>query len=209
MADINLTHTGAELDEAIAVALSGGGAAPNSIVITELDANKRIIAVDVSSFTEIYPYMFMNASSTLGAYIQTAEVILPSTPTTIGIFAFHFCANLVITSLPNSITTIGQDAFRGCAYLAITSLPNNLTLIDTNAFSGCTSLRKIWIPAACTTINATSAAAAPFYSCHTDLIIYCEAASRPSGWPNYWSYRTGSAKFTVNWGVTKEAYDAL
>lgn len=279
----------------------GSGAVPNSIVITEVDANKRITKVDVSSFTEIYPYQFWNYGRTNGIYRNLVAVVLSSELISIGDYAFYNCAvlvmtslpagllliptyafygcsklaltslpsgitsigdyafdgctdmiltelpseikvinystfnrctnialtslpngissikysafgsceNLALTSLPSELIVVGQLAFNGCIKLAITFLPTGVTNVGASAFRSCTSLEKLWIPLSCISITASSSGTSPFYLCSSALALYCEAESKPTGWGSYWNYCNSTTQLTVNWGVTKEAFDAL
>ena len=68
---------------------------------------------------------------------------LPSGLTSIGDYAFYYCANLVLTSLPEELTFIGLYAFDSCTGLKLTSLPKGLTDVRMCAFSNCTGLNTI------------------------------------------------------------------
>jgi hypothetical protein len=212
MPDINLIHSGMQLDDAIAKVLAGyvdPASLINNLVITAVDGNKRITAVDASSFTEIFPWQFWNYNGGSGPYVYLVNIILSNNLTLIGTYAFRFCYNLAITSLPNGVTKIGAYAFHGCANILLTSLPSSLITIEQNAFNVCIALRKIWIPISCTTIIATGESYSPFYNCSSSLVIYCEAASKPEGWSPWWNYYGAGLQLTVNWGVTKAQFDAL
>ena len=58
--------------------------------------------------------------------------------TSIGVDAFHSCANLTSVSLPN-VTSIGVNAFSNCTNLTSVSF-SNVTSIKVNAFQDCTNL---------------------------------------------------------------------
>jgi len=93
--------------------------------------------------------------------------------------------------------------------LAITKLPDGLESIDEQALYYCDALTRIWIPDSCTTILASNAFKAPFLACSSALAVYCEAASKPAGWSEYWDNYSTTEKLSVTWGVTEAAYDAL
>ena len=105
----------------------------------------------------------------IDTYIGTeTEVVIPDTinvdgekikVTTIGIAAFFNCYLLTSIIIPDSVTTIGNSAFYGCSSLTSITIPDSVTTIDSSAFGDCSS-----------------------------LTIYCEAASKPSGWSPYWNY---------------------
>ena len=58
------------------------------------------------------------------------------------------------------------------------------------AFSGCSALTSIEIPNSVTSIGYNA-----FYGC-SNLTIYCEAESEPSGWGSWWN----SSNCPVVWG---------
>ena len=62
--------------------------------------------------------------------------------------------------------------------------------IGKNAFFICEKLTSIIVPS-----SVTSMGSGVFYGC-TDLTIYCEAQSKPSGWDSGWN----SYKCPVVWG---------
>ena len=61
-------------------------------------------------------------------------------------------------AIPDSVTSIGSYAFEDCSGLTSVTIPNSVTSIGDRAFSGCDA-----------------------------LVIYCEAASEPSGWYSDWN----------------------
>ena len=77
--------------------------------------------------------------------------------TSIGVDAFHSCANLTSVSLPN-VTSIGTNAFYNCTNLTSVSLPN-VTSIGVNAFSNCVNLTSVSLP------NVTSIGVNAFSNC--------------------------------------------
>ena len=100
----------------------------------------------------------------------------------IGSDAFNNCTSLTSITIPDSATSIGEYAFYGCTSLTSITIPDSVTSIGERAFYNCTSLTSITIPESVTSIGS-----AAFYGC-TSLIIYCEAASKPSGWNSTWKY---------------------
>ena len=58
---------------------------------------------------------------------------------------------------------------------------DSVTSIGVYAFAGCTSLTSITIPDSVTSIGYSA-----FYGC-SSLTIYCEVASKPSGWEDAWN----------------------
>jgi YD repeat-containing protein len=58
------------------------------------------------------------ADSLFESYADLANIVLPSTLTNIGVFAFFRCAGLASVTIPNSVINIGAYAFRGCTSLS-------------------------------------------------------------------------------------------
>ena len=80
-------------------------------------------------------------------------VVIPSTVTTIGAFAFQGNGNVVSVSIPNSVTTIEEQAFSDCYYLSTLTIPSSVTSIGSYAFSGCWKLSPFFIPSSVATIG--------------------------------------------------------
>ena len=104
----------------------------------------------------------------------------------IGDNAFEDCALLTKIEIPNSIESIGENAFSGCYSLGFVSIPNSVTYIGRYAFSYC-----------------------------TNLIIYCETSTAPSGWHSYWDviYYDAYNRHDIIWnysgqqGVTVDGFE--
>ena len=99
---------------------------------------------------------------------------------TIGDYAFSGCSSLILIDIPSSVISIGYQAFSACSSLVSTSIPDMVASIGDYAFSGCSSLASVYIPDTVASIGDYA-----FSGC-SSLTVYCEAASRPSGWDSYW-----------------------
>ena len=117
------------------------------------------------------------------------DVVIPDTylglpVISIGNSAFEDRESLISVTIPSSVTSIGSRAFYGCDNLTTVTFGENsqLTTIGSYAFYWCSSLTLITIPNSVTTIGISA-----FFGC-SNLTIYCEAASKPSGWSSYWNY---------------------
>ncbi|MDE7164792.1 MAG: leucine-rich repeat domain-containing protein, partial [Clostridiales bacterium] len=67
-------------------------------------------------------------------------------------------SNVTYKSATYSVTSIGKEAFHGCGSLMSITIPSSVTSIVEGAFYGCSA-----------------------------LTLYCEVASKPSGWDSNWS----------------------
>ena len=99
-----------------------------------------------SSITNIGDYAFRGCDS-------LTSVVIPNSVTTIGNNAFYDCFNLTSITIPNSVITIGNAAFVGCSGLASVVIPNSVTTIGNVAFGNCFSLASITIPNSVTSIG--------------------------------------------------------
>lgn len=72
------------------------------------------------------------------------EVVLPSSLTSIGNYAFCGCSNLSSISLPSSLTSIGTYCFYDCSSITTLSLPPLISSIGNYAFNSCTSLATVY-----------------------------------------------------------------
>ena len=84
--------------------------------------------------------------------------------------------------IPYSVTSIGDYAFYWCDSLTSVIIPDSVTCIGDLAFYYCTSLTSVIIPDSVKSIGESA-----FHWCDS-LTIYCEAASKPSGWDSKWNY---------------------
>jgi hypothetical protein len=63
-------------------------------------------------------------------------LVIESSVTTIGTYAFWGCRGLTNVTIPNSVTSIGVEAFSGCSGLTSVTIPNSVTSIGRYAFQG-------------------------------------------------------------------------
>ena len=135
-----------------------------------------------NSITGISNNMFKECSS-------LTTITIPNSVTNIGNSAFSGCKSLVSVNIPNTVTRIGEWAFNnsGLTYIAI---PNSVTRIEGWAFDGCDNLTAAAIPNSVTSMDWII-----FRDC-PNLTIYCETASKPEGWADYWN----PDSLPVEWG---------
>ena len=84
---------------------------------------------------------------------EIEELVIPSSVTSIGDYAFKDCLKLTSVTIPNNVTTIGGNAFSGCSGLTSITVGNGVTSIGGYAFSNCTGLTNINIPNSVTSIG--------------------------------------------------------
>ena len=141
-----------------------------------------------------------------------ALTALPSSLTTIGNNAFASCTALVLTEIPSTVQSVGSNAFSGCTGLTLLHICAKVLGVSTSStkpFNGCTGLTKVWISSDVITMFSGSSANGIFAGCTNLTDIYCEPASKPSGWGVYWHYINASTQATVHWGVSRAEFDAL
>ena len=91
---------------------------------------------DDGSITSIGEYAFAYCA-------QLEEVTIPEGVTSIEEGAFGECSALVSVSLPDSLVSIGQAAFYNCTKLESVVIGENVQCIDMGAFYNCTGLTDI------------------------------------------------------------------
>jgi hypothetical protein len=99
-----------------------------------------------SSVTSIGDWAFRGCSG-------LASVTIPSSVTSIGDSAFSWCSGLTSVTIPSSVTSIGDWAFLGCSGLTSVTIPSSVTSIGGWAFSGCSGLTSVTIPSSVTSIG--------------------------------------------------------
>lgn len=62
------------------------------------------------------------------------NTIIPDGVTSIGVWAFSYCRNLVSITIPSSVTSIGFGAFGLCDKLASITIPDSVTTVGDDAF---------------------------------------------------------------------------
>ena len=119
----------------------------------------------------------------VGYFGSETNLVLPSYITQIYKYAFYYCSSLTSVVIGDSVNSIGGYAFYNCSSLTSVEFVENsqLTSIGSAAFRDCSNLTSIVIPNDVTSIGDYA-----FYYCDL-LIIYCEVASKPSGWDYYWN----------------------
>ena len=99
-----------------------------------------------SSVTSIGDWAFSSCDS-------LSKIVIPSSVTSIGKGAFSYCDSLLEIVIPSSVTSIGDSAFYGCYSLSEIVIPSSVTSIADGAFSSCDSLSEIVIPSSVTRVG--------------------------------------------------------
>lgn len=108
------------------------------------------------------------------------EYTIPSDITSIGEYAFYWCANLKRVVVPGNVKTIGRAAFANCENLTKVTISNGVTTIGASAFTYCANIKRITIPESVTIIDNGA-----LHSCDSLEEIYCMATTPPKvGEPN-------------------------
>ena len=96
----------------------------------------------ISTESSIYPeneipsYAFYNNISKKSNTTIT-RVVLPSTITSIGSYAFQYCFSLNSINIPLSVVTIGTGSFYDCRSIVSFFIPSSVTSIGDKFFLGC------------------------------------------------------------------------
>ncbi len=105
------------------------------------------------------------------------NLTIPNTVTKINDYAFYNCTSLTSVTIPNSVTSIGDAAFYNCTSLTSITIPNSVTSIGNYAFIG------------------------------SNITIYCNVASQPSGWSSSW-YSDCTVWFDAkDGGITEDGFE--
>ena len=185
---------------------------PNSVTSIGSDAFyncSKLTKVNISDLASWFKISFSNSTSNPLYYAQhlylnnteLTEITVPSSITQINDYALYGASAITSVTIPSSVTSIGSNAFYGCSGLTSINIPDGVTSIGSRAFYNCSSIQRIYIPSSVTTISASSYSDSPFYGWNSSAVIYCGAASKPSGWGNYWNYYGSSSQLKVVWNV--------
>ena len=109
----------------------------DSVDFRTMNAMPVLAVLDISGVSivgnKIPNFAFANKSS-------LNSVILPSSVTSIGFYAFSLCRNLTSINVPNSVVSIESLAFQNCAKLTSIAIPASVNTIGDAAFGGCSGL---------------------------------------------------------------------
>ena len=120
------------------------------------------------SVTSIGVYAFRCCSNLISIEISNSV-------TSIAVGAFAQCSNLTSVEIPNSVTSIGMYAFDLCSSLSTIEIPNGVTSIGEGVFNSCSGLTSIEIPNSVTSIGMWA-----FSGCSGLTNIKCKATTPPS-----------------------------
>ena len=110
---------------------------------------------EVTTLESVY---FENGSqcAEIGAYTfessSLKSIELPTSVSTIGMYAFRYCASLESIVIPETVTNIGEGAFWQCRALTEVDFRSKTTELNDYLFYGCESLTEITIPASVSVI---------------------------------------------------------
>ena len=130
------------------------------------------VASDNAKYSSDGGVLFNKDKTTLICYPtgRTGAYTIPHTVKTIWNDAFFHCSKVTSITIPNSVTEIGPSAFCGCDSLYSITIPNSVEKICDGAFIG------------------------------KNLVVYCEASSKPKGWHRKWNKEWFSGRTPVVWG---------
>ena len=121
----------------------------------------------------------------VGYFGEEKEVSLPADTTEINDYAFYNCSNLTSIVVGDRVMKIGANAFENCSNLKTVQLGKGVVSIMSCAFKSCSALKNITIPASVWIMGE-----AVFARCDK-ITVYCEAASQPKNWNEFWLYCNG------------------
>ena len=154
-----------------------------------------------SSVTSIGMYAFYKCKS-------LSSVIIPSSVTSIDIAVFQECTSLSSITIPSSVTSIGGNAFNSCKSLTSVTIPSSVTSIGINAFFFCTNLKNLYVlrfdDTADTKITALDSSV--FYSNPDDFVIWVpsDALATYQAATNWSAYASKISSFGGYCGKTSE-----
>ena len=134
-----------------------------SKILSHTVNNNECIIEFEGKFTRIPDRAFLNTK------INSNQINIPNTVTSIGSYAFYNTAICGPLYIPKSVTEIGEGAFENCMNLDFLSLQSNLKRIGNRAFKACRFSGGLTIPNSVTEIGDYA-----FYECNSfnkDLIL--------------------------------------
>ena len=106
-------------------------------------------AVTIPATLDGYPVKGFGGSFFMSVFgynnASVTSVIIPSSVTSIGDYAFGGCTGLTSVTIPEGVASIGMQAFQDCTSLTSVVIPNSVTTIESGVFSGCINLKTLTI----------------------------------------------------------------
>ena len=106
-------------------------------------------AVTIPATLDGYPVKGFGGSFFMSVFgynnASVTSVIIPSSVTSIGAYAFGGCTGLTSVTIPEGVASIGMQAFQDCTSLTSVVIPNSVTTIESGVFSGCINLKTLTI----------------------------------------------------------------
>lgn len=126
-------------------------------IATKTSMNNSGVAeqsVDVLTVTESSLFTLSESGDTITDCDEDlTDVVIPSSVTAIGDYAFYYCSSLTTVIIPDSVISIGDYAFSHCTSLTSIIIPDSVTSIGERAFDNCSSLSSIIISDSLTSIE--------------------------------------------------------
>ena len=132
-----------------------------------------------------------------------AELVIPSSVTSIGEGAFAQCSGLTSVAIPSSVTSIGDNAFSNCNGLTSVTIGKGVKDIGSGAFSSCSGLTSVTIPDSVTNIGSDA-----FWEC-TGLTAVTITSSVTSIGSGVFGFCTGLTSITIPDSVTSIGEEAF
>ena len=134
------------------------------------------------------------------------KMVIITSASSIGSFAFDNCSSLTSVVIGDSVTTIGSSAFSNCDGLTSIEIPDSVTTIGSFAFKGCNSLTAVyykgtasdWENISIDYYNDSLTDATRYYYSESEPALNNNGAAYND---NYWHYVDGVA---TPWIYTKE-----
>ena len=118
---------------------------------------KDLAAWCAISFSNEYSNPMRLASNYYLNSVLITDLVIPSSVTSIGSYAFFGCNTLTSIDIPNSVTSIGDYAFKGCTKLTSVTIPLVIPpTLGSGAFKNVASGCSIFVP--CSAVDAYKSA---------------------------------------------------
>lgn len=98
---------------------------------------------DVFVPSEINGYPVTSISRRAFDNCNITSVNIPNSVSSIGEYAFNYCAAMTNITIPNSVESIGHNAFRDCVSLTEITIPGSVNKLETSLFYNCTKLQNV------------------------------------------------------------------
>ena len=174
----------------------------SAVIYCEVDSKPNGWDGDWNKYGQFTVTVVWGASGT--PLIESGWEYIENSSGTITILAYRGSEKELATPktlADKTVSRINGYCFSDNKSITLVIISDGVEYIGERAFYQCTSLKKVYISKSVQTIYVPRQSEPVFDGCNSDVVLYCGASSKPSGWGTYWNYYNYSSQLTAIWDM--------